>query len=244
MRTPSRRTGLVVMLATALVAAAATPASAAAPHAGQTITAEPAQRQQPVAPVPPADPRVYVQGDSLTVGTLAYGSPSYLRSAWAAAGLTLSPSPSAKVGRKVAEGLAILEATGPIHGTVVIALGTNDFGASPTTAAAWVSSARSILGPGTTFFWVNLRMTGSRFANQARVNAGLLQGVREDTAHQLARHGAGRAFVLDWSTFAADHHVDNRPDGIHYSMGNYQIRARFYAQSAAGDPDYLRYRLS
>jgi lysophospholipase L1-like esterase len=184
-----------------------------------------------------------VFGDSLTVGTIVYGSPSYLGAAMRTAHLTLAAQPSARVGRRVGEGLALLPSVPSGRRTVLIALGTNDLGATATTSATWIRRARELVGADVEIFWVNISLTGSRYRNQTQVNAGLLAGVRADDAWQAATGRVGRSHVLDWSSYARDHHVANRPDGMHYSLPNYRIRAIFYAESLAADPRFLQYRL-
>jgi hypothetical protein len=236
----------VAVLATALTLASTAPSAAATtrpdPVSMVTPTQRPAVRAVP-RPVAPAPSRVYVFGDSLTVGTIMYGSPSYLSTAMHDAHLTLAARPSAKVGRRVGEGLALLPSVPDGRRTALIALGTNDVQASADAAATWIRRARELLGPGVEIFWVNLRLTGARFSHQTQVNAGLLAGVRADDARQVAAGHVGRSHVLDWYSYARDHHVANRPDGIHYSLPNYRIRAIFYAESLAANPRYLPYRL-
>jgi len=236
----------VVVLATALTLAPTVPSAAATarpdPVGAVTPTPHPAVRAVP-RPVAPAPSRVYVFGDSLTVGTIVYGSPSYLSAAMHAVHLTLAVRPSAKVGRRVGDGLALLPSVPSGRRTVLIALGTNDVHASAAASATWIRRSRELLGPDVEIFWVNLRLTGTRFRNQTEVNAGLVDGVRADDARQAAAGHVGRSHVLDWSSFARDHHVSNRPDGIHYSLPDYRTRAVFYAESLAADPRYLRYRI-
>ena len=215
---------------------------------GATAYAEQAPRlREPARPI--VATRAFVVGDSLTVGTL-YCRPPYpcLPATMTRAGVRLSPPPDARIGRKVAEGLAVPASAGTRIGTstVVIALGTNDVGvADPRTAArGWVVRARSILGTDATFVWVNLRLTGTRFAHQAAINQGLLDGVRADERAQRAAHRGGRAAVLDWSSYAAATGTANGRDGIHYSPQGYQVRAAFYAGTLSGDPVFAPWVLT
>lgn len=192
--------------------------------------------------------REFVVGDSLTVGTLYCWRPyPCLPTAMARAGLRLVPSPDARIGRRVDEGLAVLAAARPrvAGSTVVIALGTNDVLVTGRSAArAWVAAARAALGPDTTFVWVNLRLTGTRFVHQAAINAGLLEGVQADARAQRAAHRGGRSAVLDWSGYAARTRTPNGRDGIHYSPEGYQSRAAFYVAAGSGHPAVERYVLS
>jgi hypothetical protein len=198
----------------------------------------------PTSPLPASLPparQVFVLGDSLTVGTLQYGDPGYLRSAASAAHLALWPAPSAKVGRRVDEGLAILRGQ---HGlsTVLVALGTNDWTASSAEASSWVRTVRSLVGPGATIYWVNISMTGPKYAaSVARINAGLLGGVRADNARLAASGATGASRVLDWRSFVLDEAIANGSDGIHYPLDGYRHRAAFYVGAITGDPAYSAY---
>jgi lysophospholipase L1-like esterase len=180
---------------------------------------------------------VYVQGDSLTYGTLPY-----LARAMTAVGYRLAPTASAKVGRTVAQGLAITAATPRKPTTVLIALGTNDIRACRSTAASWVARARTIVGPTATLYWVNLKLTGSKFANQTNINDGLLAGVRADNARQTRLHLAGTSYILDWHAYATDAKIPNGSDGIHYGA-NYPKRATFYARAMAGTSTFSKYKI-
>jgi len=202
----------------------------------------------PLVPAPPPLPpahQIYVLGDSLTVGTLVYGDPGYLRAAASSAHLALKPAPSAKVGRRVAEGVEILRAQRDLPGAVLVALGTNDWTSSAADAAGWVRTVRSIVGPHVRLYWVNVSMTGSRYAAAvARIDQGLLDGVRADNA-RLQRDGAdGASRVLDWRSFALDRGIANGSDGIHYPLEGYRQRAAFYVGAVTGAPAYTDYVLA
>jgi hypothetical protein len=210
------------------------------PVSGGSLRAQPPGPRTP----PTTRPRrVFVVGDSLTLATLVDGAPAYLPTAVSAVGLALSPVPSAVGGRKVATGLAILAATPHLPDTVLIALGTNNSTASFADAASWIAAARHIVGPSRTILWVNLRMSGERYEGYTTVNAGLLAGVRADNAESLAARRPGRSYVLDWCGYARAAHITNGPDGVHYSVENYALRAAFYARAAARDPWFLAYVL-
>jgi len=160
------------------------------------------------------DRRVFVVGDSLTVGT-----EPWLRSALRHVGWRLT-GVNARVGRPVAEGLHILrQHKKSLPPTVVVALGTNDLGTPPSEVAAWLRTARSIVGQ-RRLVWVNLCLASgsARLAGYRQINTAL-------------RKAAPRFHVqvADWCSFATHHRIKPGPDGIHYLTAGYQQRARFYA---------------
>ena len=187
--------------------------------------------------------RVAVVGDSLTVGTLIYGDPSYLRRALRDASLRLRPRPSAKVGRGVPEGLRILAHAPDLPRVVLIELGTNNWRARSATAARWIARARAILGPDRDIYWVNVRMIGSRFASHRRINRGLVRGVARDNAAAVASGALGRSAVLNWKGYSRWVGVRPGRDGIHYSPKGYRVLARFLAGSLAQRPAYAGFRI-
>jgi hypothetical protein len=196
----------------------------------------------PVRDLVPQDARVWVLGDSLTSGTLMYGDPRYLVAEMDRRDRELSPRPSTRVGRTVAEGMAVLDARTGLPDDVLIALGTNDWLASSTTAAGWIAKARRIVGPHRDLYWVNLAMTGSaRDAGERRINSGLLSGVRADNATMRSQGRPGRSFLLEWNAFARDKGIPNTRDGIHYTVSGYAARARFMAGTLAGSTYYAPY---
>jgi hypothetical protein len=186
--------------------------------------------------------RVAVVGDSLAVGTLIYGDPSYLRRALAAAEIRVRPRPSAKVGRSVEEGLRILESTPDLPRVVLIELGTNNWRAGSAAAARWIAQARRILGPDRDIYWVNVRMLGSRYAAHRRVNLGLLQGVARDNTAAVAAGRSGRSYVLQWKRYSLCIGLRPGGDGIHYGPHGYRVLAQFLAGSLAEQAPYAGFR--
>jgi lysophospholipase L1-like esterase len=195
------------------------------------------------APAAASPLRITVVGDSLTVGTLIYGEPSYLRRALHAASIRLQPRPSAKVGRGVPEGLRILARTRDLPRVVLIELGTNNWRSGSAEAARWIARARSIVGPDRDIYWVNLRMVGSRFASHRSINRGLLRGVGRDNAAAAASGALGRSAVLNWKRYSRWNGVRPGRDGIHYSPSGYRMLARFIAGSLAQRPAYAGFRI-
>ena len=187
--------------------------------------------------------RLYVQGDSLTVGTLEECDNPCLPLATAQRGMRLSPAPNARVGRSVSEGLAVMAHTSALPARVLIALGTNDWEAGSSAAGSWVKQARLIVGPSADIFWVNLAMEGHRYRRFPEINSGLVSGSTADNVRQARRGARGRSYVLDWASYATTHHLHPGSDGVHYSSAIYSLRARFYAGAVAGSAEYLPYRI-
>ncbi|MFN8169735.1 MAG: hypothetical protein U0S36_13255 [Candidatus Nanopelagicales bacterium] len=219
--------------------------SAAAPAAAGGVV--PAARVAILAAAPaqaaPATGTVAVVGDSLLVGTLIYGEPSYLRRAAAASNLRLWPRPSAKVGRGVTEGLRILAARRSLPRIVLVELGTNNWRVGADRAERWIARARAIVGPDRDLYWVNVRMTRSKYAAHRKVNVGLARGVAKDTETQLAAGATGRSFVLDWSAYSRKVGVSPGRDGMHYGPQGYHVLARFVAGSIARHSPYRSFLL-
>jgi hypothetical protein len=144
------------------VAAALSPVGVALAYASAHDAQQPARAATTVGPgAPPAEvqrdrPRrphpgsAFVVGDSLTVGVEPWLRAAVRHRGWRLTGV------DARVGRPVAEGLQVLRARrSHLPRTVVIALGTNDFGAGRASVRAWLARARALLGH-RRIIWVNL----------------------------------------------------------------------------------------
>jgi lysophospholipase L1-like esterase len=162
--------------------------------------------------------RVFVVGDSLTVGTEPWLRADISRRSWTLTGV------DARVGRPVAEGLSVLRQRGPqLPSTVVIALGTNNLGASSQAVAGWLRQARAIAG-NRRIIWVNLCLS------PAVPRLGSYRALNTLLAKLAPRHGVQ---VANWCAYALAHHISPGPDGIHYGPAGYQRRAAFYASVIA-----------
>ncbi|HET6794704.1 MAG TPA: hypothetical protein VFH45_09695 [Acidimicrobiales bacterium] len=159
-------------------------------------------------------------GDSLTVGTEPWLGADLGRLGWSMTGV------DARVGRGVAEGLAVLRLrAASLPPTVVVALGTNDYGDDPTVVVSWLRSVRAVAG-GRRVVWVNLcpdDAIAPRLAPYRRINAAL---TRDGPAFGVQ--------VADWCAFAGRNGLTPGPDGVHYRSAAYQQRAAFYADLVAG----------
>jgi lysophospholipase L1-like esterase len=188
--------------------AAVAPLVAAAP-ANATVTVASAPRAVAV------PHRVFVVGDSLTVGTQPWLRAAMHRHGWSLAGV------DARVGRPVSEGLAVLRAhRASLPPVVLVALGTNNLGATQQDVRSWLRSTRQIVGS-RPVVWVNLCLND---VQQPR-----LRGFRAINAALLRYAPRFGIKVADWCGYASRHGVTNGPDGIHYGPDAYRVRARFYA---------------
>jgi len=141
----------------------------------------------------------------------------------------------------VEEGLAILSEARDLPDTVLIALGTNNWLATPTEAAGWITQARAIVGPDRNIIWVNVQMDGERFRNYVNVNRGLVKGAKRDNK-ALAEVGArAQTYVADWAHYATDRNIRHNHDGVHYKAGGYLQRVHFYGAILAQLPDVAEY---
>jgi lysophospholipase L1-like esterase len=165
---------------------------------------------------------VFVVGDSLTVGAQPYLRAALHGHGWVLAGV------SARVGRPVSEGLAVLRAHRvTLPPVVLIALGTNNLAATQLDVKSWLRTARGIVGT-RPIVWVNLCLNDARlpYLRSFRlINAALVR--------YAPRFGVR---VADWCGYAGRHGVTNGPDGIHYGPDGYRVRAGFYARALAPLP--------
>lgn len=205
-----------------------TPAPSASIAATPSATVTPTDQSAPR--------RAYILGDSLT-----YKARAFMEAALLAKGWISNPATDSRIGRGVAEGLSILAQQQDLPETVLIALGTNDWLATPDQAADWVAQARSIIGPQRELIWVNVQMDGERFTNYVNVNEGLRHGVRADNRTQLKAGATGRSFLADWAAFTKDNGIRHNHDGVHYKAGAFKRRMEFYAAALAGEPSIAVY---
>lgn len=170
--------------------------------------------------VPTGPKDVFVVGDSLTVGVEPWLASDLVEQGWTLDGV------DARVGRGVSEGLNRLQAdAADLPDTVLVALGTNDLGATPAEVEGWLSNARDIVG-GRRLIWVNLCLNdkgSSRLASYRQIDDAL-ETFAPDYGVELA----------DWCAFATRHDITPGYDGIHYGAAGYQQRAAFYTRVITG----------
>jgi hypothetical protein len=168
-------------------------------------------------PVPQATvrPKVFVVGDSLTIGARPWMARDLRRRSGRLVGV------EAGVGWHIEDGLAVLQRMGDsLPRTVMVALGTNDLLASPRQVDRWMRTARELVGD-RRLIWVNLRCNvrhSKLLARYPRFNDALdAAALRYDVE------------IADWDAWAGRRRVRTLPDGVHYSSAAYRLRSSFYA---------------
>ena len=154
------------------------------------------------------DRRVFVEGDSLTVGIT-----EPLSTLLDSAGWTVILD--AQVGRTTAEGITLLsEHASEFGGTLVVALGTND-PPDPTLFAQHIDEVMQ-LASGRRVIWVTVARSGWDVLDVALIAAQLRwPNLR----------------VIDWRPIIAAQPMLRAADGIHLTLAGYQLRAAFVAQA-------------
>ncbi len=195
----------VALIATLLAACSASAAVTTSIAAGT-----PAAAASPVAAAGPDSPlvdrRVFVEGDSLTVGMAAL-LPALLDP------MGRPVTVDAQVGRTTAEGINSLETEGSrIGGTLVVALGTNDL-PDPTEFAAHIDQVM-IIAARRPVIWVTVARAGWGQLDQTLITAQARWSNLE---------------VIDWRPVITAHPAMRAGDGVHLTDAGYQLRALFVA---------------
>ena len=163
--------------------------------------------------------QIFVVGDSLTAGAQPWLAADLAQRGWTLDGV------DARVGREVTEGMSILRAqAADLPQTVMVALGTNDLGATRTDVDGWLRTARQIVGS-RRLIWVNLCLADhgdQRLASYRVINAAL-----RDLAPGY------HVELADWCAYAKQHGLVPGSDGVHYQAPAYRQRAYFYALAVA-----------
>jgi hypothetical protein len=215
---------LLAMLAGGCSAVSSANVSRSAPTEA-TAPATTTTAAEAVAPAPPplvtpqrqstVTPELFVVGDSLTVGAEPWLADAVRARGWHLTGV------DARVGRTVPEGLAVLRKrarAGALPATVIVALGTNNLGASAADIETWVSTARGIVGDQRQLGWVNISVAPPRAERAAEIDDALAASARRWNVQ-----------VLDWQGWTRRNGITNKADGIHYEDAVYRLRALFYA---------------
>ena len=158
------------------------------------------------------EPTLYVDGDSLAVGTMLY-LPRFLPG-WTIRART-------KVGRRTAQGAAAIRALGPaLPRVVLVELGTND---DPARVAAFDTNVRAVLGAAGArrcVIWSTIARPAYRGVSYTGFN------------RTLARLDAGSPAlrVYDWRATALAQPGLLRADRVHATLAGYRARARALAE--------------
>lgn len=155
--------------------------------------------------------RLYVQGDSLMVGTDPYLKG--LLPGW-------SVSESVKTGRSLPEGLALLRKVADrLPPVVIVGLGTNDDADYPASFEAGVQQIMGLAGPRRCVIWVDVYRPGPG-DHYNRFNQ-ILEALQSSYSNLL---------VASWSRLAARHPEWFSGDLVHPGPDGYQARARMLVE--------------
>ena len=170
-------------------------------------------------------------GDSLTVGTEAFGS---LSKKIVALGTWTNVVVDAKVGRKASLGASIIE-KGLTSSTtaLVIALGTNDMISKPETwYPRWVIDTVMNKTRGLPVLWVNLEFS------QTGRSDWRARGVRFNRELRLAKYRYPNLSIADWNTaFTPQSKSRFIVDGVHLTVSGYKTRSNFLVPTIAAFGD-------
>ncbi len=158
----------------------------------------------------PSHKRVFIVGDSLTVGSAPYLKSSLRKKHY-------SVAVDARVGRATPEGISHLKGSNAKRaGVWVVALGTND-GARPKTTKKYVTQVMKKAGKKRTVIWVNVVRPGG----YGKVNTALRQST----------HKYKNLVVVDWSKVVKSRKSVLRSDRVHLTVAGYKLRAKVITQS-------------
>ncbi|MDQ1391097.1 MAG: hypothetical protein QOF30_74 [Acidimicrobiaceae bacterium] len=159
------------------------------------------------------DRRVFVEGDSLTVGVAPFLPALLGASGW-------SVTMDDEIGRTTAEGISIVaQRRWAVGGTLVVALGTNDL-PDPTEFALRIDEVMT-LAAGRRVIWVTIARAG-------------WDGL--DRALFVAEARWPDLHVIDWRPFVAAWPAIRAADGIHLTLEGYELRAQFIASAIESVP--------
>ena len=164
---------------------------------------------------------LYVVGDSLTVGTEAFGS---LSTKVNALGTWTDVVMDAKVGRKASLGASVIrKGISSSTTALVIALGTNDMISKPETwYPRWVIDIVMQNTRGLPVLWVNLEFS------QTGRSDWRARGVRFNKELRLAKLRYPNLTIADWNTaFTPKSKSRFINDGVHLTVSGYRTRSSF-----------------
>ena len=164
---------------------------------------------------------LYVVGDSLTVGTEAFGS---LSKKVNALGIWTNVTMDAKVGRKASLGASVIrKGVSSSTTAIVVALGTNDMISKPETwYPRWVIDIVMQNTRDLPVLWVNVEFS------QTGRSDWRARGVRFNKELRLAKLRYPNLTIADWNTaFTPKSKSRFINDGVHLSVSGYKTRSSF-----------------
>jgi len=163
-----------------------------------------------VAPAAAGARGVFVDGDSLAVGTRPYLKDEL--PAW-------TVRTSATVSRHAEEGAAVLRAAGRLPKVIAVSLGTND---DPRSVAAFESAVESLIAAagGRCVVWATIRRPPVAGAGYRGYNEVLRRQARERDGFKL----------VQWKKLVGQHPEWLAGDGVHVNAAGYQARAAAFAE--------------
>jgi hypothetical protein len=165
------------------------------------------------APAGAAARRLFVDGDSLAVGTRPHIRRE-LRD-W-------EVTHAVAVGRHTSEGVAVLRSLGPSLPRVIhVSLGTNDDPRAVSRFRAAIREVLDIVGPNRCVVWTNIVRSPVAGVGYAGYNRAL---ARESRPEERLR-------VVNWARLVRENPHWLRKDGVHATAEGYRERARAVARS-------------
>jgi lysophospholipase L1-like esterase len=174
-----------------------------------------------------------VVGDSLTVGTEAFGS---LSTKVSALGTWTNVVLDAKDGRKASLGATVIEKTITSSTTaIVVALGTNDMISKPEAwYPRWVIDTVMQKTRGLPVLWVNLEFS------QTGRSDWRARGVRFNRELRLAKQRYPNLSIADWNTaFTPQSKSRFIVDGVHLTVSGYKTRSKFLVPAISSFGSYI-----
>ena len=174
-----------------------------------------------------------VVGDSLTVGTEAFGS---LSTKVSALGTWTDVVMDAKDGRKASLGATVIKKTITSSTTaIVVALGTNDMISKPEAwYPRWVIDTVMQKTRGLPVLWVNLEFS------QTGRSDWRARGVRFNRELRLAKQRYPNLSIADWNTaFTPQSKSRFIVDGVHLTVSGYKTRSKFLVPAISSFGSYI-----
>jgi lysophospholipase L1-like esterase len=154
---------------------------------------------------------VFVDGDSLAVGTEPYLDDAL--PGW-------NVRTSATVSRHAAEGAGVLRSAGRLPRVIAVSLGTNDDPRSTAAFRSAIDDVVSAAGPGRCIVWATIRRPPVAGTGYKGYNEVLREEARERDGFKLVR----------WTKLVARHPEWLAEDGVHVDATGYRARAAAFAE--------------